>query len=247
MSTDQDLLRAAEDILNYTFNDPAILDEAVTHASVAGDRLSSNERMEFLGDAVLGMVICDYIYRTYPDMLEGDMTKVKSSVVSRRSCAIVARDLGLDSLLRLGKGMTTRNGIPRSLSAAVFESIIAAIHLDGGFDQARQFILEHMTPLVEQAVRNGHQHNFKSILQQYSQQEFGRTATYVMLDKNGPDHAKCFQVCVELEGRRFEPSWAPSKKQAEQRAALNALLELGAVTVDDESDEIALSEALLAT
>ena len=235
---DNDVVRSAEEILQYQFTNDRVLAEALTHASVAGDRLASNERMEFLGD---GMVGCDYIYETYPEMLEGEMTKVKSAVVSRRTCAKIARDLELDSLLRLGKGMTTRNGIPRSLSAAVFESIIAAIHLDGGYEEARRFILNHIEPFVEQAVRNGHQHNFKSILQQYAQREFGRSATYVLLDENGPDHAKCFQVRVDIGDRRFEASWAQSKKQAEQRAALNALVELGAAIIQPESEEVTLA------
>jgi len=235
----------AEEILDYTFRDPAILKEALTHASVAGTRQTSNERMEFLGDAILGMVVCDYLYSEYPDLLEGDLTKIKSAVVSRRSCSQVARELGLDRLLKLGKGMATRNDMPQSISAAVLESVIAAIHLDGGIEEARKFILRHLIPMIQKTARNGHQYNFKSILQQYAQHEFGRPANYLLLDENGPDHAKCFKVCVEIGERRFPSSWASTKKQSEQRAALNALLELNVAWIDQATEEIRLDGSLL--
>ncbi|MFG0331177.1 MAG: ribonuclease III [Phycisphaerales bacterium] len=239
---DPALRRTAEELLGYTFESPHYLEEAVTHASVADSRLESNERLEFLGDAILGMVVCDYLFRHYPDLLEGDLTKIKSAAVSRRACAKVARRLGLEELLRLGKGMSNRDDLPSSLAAAAFESIIAAIYLDGGFEPARDFILTHMEGVIERAADSGHQQNFKSILQQYAQREIGSPAAYLLLDENGPDHAKCFEVCVEIGDRRFESSWAGSKKQAEQKAALNALLELGVVECDDE-DEIRLVEA----
>jgi len=232
--------QTAEKVLGHRFNDVSLLEEALTHASVAGSRQSSNERMEFLGDAILGMVVCEYLFEAFPNLLEGDLTKIKSAAVSRRACAKIAQELGLDQLLKLGKGMASRNGIPKSVSAAVFESVIAAIYQDGGFEKARAFILEHLVPIIDQAVRNGHQYNFKSILQQFSQQQFGRTASYILLDENGPDHAKCFKVCVQIGETSFPPSWASSKKQSEQRAALNALLELGAATVDPDTQEILL-------
>jgi ribonuclease-3 len=108
----------------------------------------------------------------------------------------------------------------------VYESIIGAIYLDGGLEAARAFILDDLEPRMEQAATCGHQHNFKSVLQQAAQQELELTPQYIVLDEQGPDHAKCFEVCVELGARRFDSCWGPSKKQAEQQAALNALLEL---------------------
>ncbi len=242
---DSEFRATAEKILGYTFQDPSLLDEALTHASVAGTRQASNERMEFLGDAILGMVVCEHLFVTFPDLLEGDLTKIKSAAVSRRACAKIAQDIQIDQLLRLGKGMQTRNGMPSSVSAAVFESVIAAIHIDGGLDSARTFILEHMIPVIDQAFRNGHQYNFKSILQQFSQQQFERPATYVLIDENGPDHAKCFKVTVEIGETQYPASWASSKKQAEQRAALNALLEMGAASIDPHTDEIHLIDEVI--
>jgi ribonuclease-3 len=219
-------------ILGYRFKDADLLYEALTHASSADHRLKSNERMEFLGDAILGYVICEYLYHEFPDLLEGDMTKIKSAVVSRRVCAKISKEIQLDQLLNLGKGMTGRPGLPSSVAAAVFESIIAAIYLDGGMEAARTFILEHTRPYLDDAATSAHQQNFKSVLQQLSQKQMPCHPAYVLLDEKGPDHAKAFEVCVDIDGRRFPSAWANAKKQAEQRAALNALLELKLARID---------------
>ena len=111
--------------------------------------------------------------------------------------------------------------------AAVYESLIGALHVDGGIDVARKFILKGMKPFIKQAAGSGHQHNFKSVLQQTAQDQLGQQPQYLVLDEKGPDHAKCFEVCVEIGARRFDSCWGASKKQAEQQAALEALLELG--------------------
>ena len=222
----EDALRNAEEVLSYRFKDRSHLAHALTHASLVDSRLHSNERMEFLGDAVLGMVVCEYLYRNYGDLLEGDLTKIKSTVVSRQCCAVVAEELGLGELLRLGKGMSNRPSLPRSVVAAVFESLVGAIFLDGGLQAATDFILQGLEMRIERAARSGHQYNFKSVLQQAVQQHVDATPQYLVLDEKGPDHAKCFEVCVEIGDRRFESCWGSSKKQAEQDAALRALLEL---------------------
>jgi ribonuclease III len=225
---------AAQATLNYQFKDAALLGLALTHASVAETRLDSNERMEFLGDAVLGFVVSDRIFSLYPDMLEGEMTKLKSTVVSRQTCATIAIEMGLDDALLLGKGMRGQAELPSSLAAAVFETIIAAIYLDGGFDEAAAFILEKVDPIIERAAECGHQENFKSVLQQFAQQQHAESPQYRILDEKGPDHAKCFKVGVEVSGQRFESAWGQSKKQAEQLAALNALQRLGLIEKADD-------------
>jgi ribonuclease III len=231
----------AAKVLGYRFKNAAFLTEALTHASFAGDRLQSNERMEFLGDAILGFVVCEYLYSTYPDLLEGDLTKIKSAVVSRRVCAEISHEHNLAEMLSLGKGMSGRPDLPSSVAAAVLESLIAAIYLDGGIDEARTFILRVITPFIDEAAGSTHQRNFKSVLQQYAQKHLPGTPTYVLLDEKGPDHSKCFEVCVEIEGRRSESAWANSKKEAEQDAALNALQELGlAKTLEDGRVELDL-------
>ena len=154
-------------------------------------------------------------------------------MVSRRVCALISQEHNLVEMLNLGKGMSGRPDIPHSVAAAVLESLIAAIYLDGGIDEARAFILRVTTPYIEEAASSTHQRNFKSVLQQYAQKNLPGNPVYVLLDEKGPDHSKCFEVCVEVEGRRSASAWANSKKEAEQAAALNALQELGLASVAD--------------
>lgn len=220
--------------LGYKFRNQQLLNEALTHASSAGHRLESNERMEFLGDAILGYVVCEYLFANYPEMLEGEMTKIKSAVVSRRVCAQVSQELDLCSLLNLGKGMASSAALPPSVAAAVFESVIAAICLDSDIETARAFILKHIRPYIDEAAASTHQSNFKSVLQQYAQKQLPMIPVYTLLDEKGPDHSKAFEVCVYLDGRKFPSAWANSKKEAEQRAAFEALREMGLVTIDEE-------------
>ena len=189
--------------------------------------------MEFLGDAILGMVVCEELYKRFPDSLEGDLTKIKSVVVSRRVCAGIAEKLGLDELLCLGKGMSERADLPVSLKAAVTEAVVAAICLDSGLDEARRFILKHVSDAIDEAAESDTQENYKSSLQQYAQQVLACTPQYEALDEQGPDHSKCFEVCVSINGRRFPSAWGPSKKEAEQKAALLALLELDIVSANE--------------
>lgn len=235
MSPDQ--IETLQGRIGHRFGDPDILVRALTHASITDARKDSNERLEFLGDAVLGLVCCELIFRLYPEYLEGEMTKVKSTVVSRQTCAAIARDLTLDKHLILGKGMQGQRSLPQSLAAATLEAVIAAIYADAGLEAARRFLEPILTPLIHRAAVSGHQENFKSVLQQIAQTRFGCSPSYQVLDEKGPDHAKCFEVAVEIDGRRFESCWGASKKQAEQQAALNALATLG-VTVQEEDGRV---------
>jgi len=224
--TDEEI-QTAERLLGYEFSDRELLKRALTHASLVDSRLQSNERLEFLGDAVLAMVVCDHLFQHYAHLLEGEMTKIKSNVVSRVTCARVAEEMGLGDLLRLGKGMSNRRSLPRSVIAAVYEAVVGALYLDGGYELARDFILSRMEERIERANRSGHQYNFKSVLQQSVQRTFGQAPQYLILDEKGPDHSKCFEICVEIGARRFRSCWGASKKQAEQQAALEAILALG--------------------
>ncbi len=238
MRLEQAALEQAQQVIGYRFNDPRLLDIALTHASIAESRLASNERMEFLGDAVLGLIVCDYLYGKFPNLLEGDLTKIKSAAVSRRMCARIASDLALDRLLILGKGMKTRASIPPSLSAAVLEAVIGAIYLDGGVEAVRSFLLPLLAHQIDVAASSGHQQNFKSVLQQYAQRRYEQAPVYVLMDEKGPDHAKCFEVAVEVGGNRFEPCWASSKKQAEQQAAQRALEDLNLIVRTEDGQAI---------
>ena len=156
MDEQQEALERCQELLEHQFSDPEILARALTHSSVAHNRQDSNERMEFLGDAVLALVVCHELYKHSDELTEGEMTKVKSSVVSRSTCAIMAEEIGLCDQLLLGKGMSTRGQLPLSVAAAVFESIIGAIYLDGGMDPAREFILCHISEHIDEALGNEH-------------------------------------------------------------------------------------------
>jgi len=219
----------------YHFKDLDLLWSAFTHASCVDHRINSNERLEFLGDAVLAMVVCEDIFQRYPQYLEGQLTKIKSAVVSRRTCAHIARAIGLVDLLQVGKGMCGQEPLPSSLAAAVLESVIAAIYLDSGdMETVRRFILQHFEPHIERAAASEHQRNYKSQLQQHAQQCMMATPFYEVLDEKGPDHSKCFEVCVVINGRRFSGAWGPSKKDAEQKAAKLALAEIGVLEVEPD-------------
>lgn len=231
-----DLVDRAENVLGYRFVNPALLTESLTHASIADNRLNSNERMEFMGDAVLDLVVCEDLFKRFPHLLEGDLTKIKSAVVSRRTCAEVSKETGLVDLLIIGKGISNREMMPSSLAAAVYESIVAAIYLDGGFEVVKEYVLRTMVPKIIDIAANLNSQNYKAVLQQHAQKLLGATPIYELLDEKGPDHSKCFEVCVTVDGRRFHSAWGPNKKMAEQKAALLALEELG-VLEPEEVDE----------
>jgi len=218
-----ELAAQAERLLAYDFQNRDLLVTSLTHSSVANSRVESNERLEFLGDAVLGMVVCEELYRRFGAWLEGDLTKVKSVVVSRRICAQIADEIGLTDLLILGNGVGVKAALPTSLRAAVFEAVIGAMFLDGGLAPAKRFILATMSSHLDRSSGSQIHDNFKSALQQYAQRRLSATPHYEALDEQGPDHSKCFEICVLIAGERFPSAWGPSKKEAEQEAAKRAL------------------------
>ncbi len=233
---DEEALAECEDVLGYRFQNPTLLREALTHASGANHRLVSNERMEFLGDAILGAVVCDLLYRRFPDFLEGEMTRIKSIVVSRRTCAKISERLGIDDFLLIGKGMGSHVQTPSSMMADVFESLIGAIYLDGGMEAARPFILRHIGPEIDAVADGQGGVNHKSHLQQVAQRQFGETPIYQLLDEKGPDHSKCFKIAARIGGACYAPAWGRNKKDAEQNAALNALCQIAGEPLPYESD-----------
>ncbi len=212
--------------IGYLFRDPQLLLAALTHASGADHRLASNERLEFLGDAILGFVACEELFRRYPQQQEGELTKVKSAVVSRKTCAKVAKRLQLERYLILGKGMSGPQPLPASLHADVFEALIAAIYLDGGFESAVRFVRTHLAPEIDETVAGETAANYKSQLQQHTQRVHGRPPHYHLLEESGPDHSKTFRVAAQVGDVTYAPAWGRNKKEAEQRAAGNALAEI---------------------
>src|SRR5882724_1200015 len=145
-SREAEVLDECQKTIGYQFRQPDLLRSALTHASGANTRLASNERMEFLGDAVLGLVTCEQLYLRFPDYQEGDLTKIKSVVVSRRTCARISKLLNMGEYVFMGRGMGHHSVVPPSILADVYESLVAAIYLDGGLEAARPFILKFMGP-----------------------------------------------------------------------------------------------------
>lgn len=231
-----EILEDCQKAIGYQFRQPEMLRAALTHTSGADTRNDSNERLEFLGDAVLGLVTCEQLFKRFPDFQEGDLTKIKSAVVSRRTCARFSRTLNLGDYLFLGKGLHLSSVVPASLMADVFESLVAAIYLDGGLDVAKQFILGFIEPEVEAVAEGAHASNFKSVLQQAAQREFGATPQYDLLDEKGPDHSKCFKVAAVIGRHRYPAAWGRNKKEAEQKAAMNALAKINGEPIPYETD-----------
>ncbi len=229
-----DRLDRCEAALGHRFRDRSLLELCLTHASVARTRLASNERLEFLGDAVLGLVVCEMLFKLFPEAAEGELTRVKSVLVSRSTCADLTRRLGLDRLVFVGKGLGSHDRIPSSILAAVFESLVAGVYLDGGLEAARRLIERAVDEELERATARDRGRNFKSVLQHLAQKRFGATPAYRLVDEQGPDHSKCFLVSAVIGENAYPAAWGASKKEAEQAAARKALSDLG---IDDPGDE----------
>ncbi len=212
--------------LGYEFRDPALLVAALTHASGADHRLASNERLEFLGDSILGFIVCEMLYKLFPDSLEGDLTRIKSVVVSRETCSKISEQLQLIDFLIVGKGLSVTRTMPSSVLSDLFESLVAAIYLDGGLEPVRKMVTGFLEPEIDKVASGEQGSNHKSMLQQLAQRDFGVTPTYEVIDETGPDHSKSFRVVAVIAGKTFSPAWGRNKKEAEQRAASNALSEL---------------------
>lgn len=232
----EEALANCEEALSYRFRNRELLQNCLTHASGAKHRLASNERLEFLGDAVLGLVVCEMLYHRFPECTEGELTRIKSILVSRTTCAKISEAVGFDSFLLLGKGLSAHEKVPLSVTAAVFESLIAGVYLDGGLEAARTLIERLMEPEIELTVGLEHGRNFKSMLQQHAQKIIGTTPIYRLLDEKGPDHSKCFKIAAFIGAQGFPAAWGPNKKEAEQRAAHNALNELNGEVVPYAAD-----------
>lgn len=214
-----------EDVLGYQFAAPQLLEQALTHSSYANEKLNGaldcNERLEFLGDAVLGMVAADHLYREHADLPEGDLTRLRASLVCEEALARVARGWKLGSYIRLGHGETLNGGRERdSILADAVEAVLAAVYLDSGIAQARRTIRQF---ILSQEVPTGCTRDHKTALQEVIQRESGHALTYELVSAQGPDHCKTFTMAVLLDGRQVGLGEGHSKKEAEQMAAQVAL------------------------
>jgi ribonuclease-3 len=219
-------MRTLQKTIGYTFRDLSLLETALTHTSYANevykDGLRSYERLEFLGDSVLGFTAADYLLSAFPQLHEGELTKLRAELVCEASLAETARKLNLGTYLRLGKGEESGGGRSRvSIIADVVEAVIAAIYLDGGLPAARRFIYDHVLVDVKERVRQNA--DYKTMLQEQVQQKKNQSLSYELLGETGPDHDKEFSVRVLLNGREVGRGTGTSKKRAEQSAARAAL------------------------
>jgi ribonuclease-3 len=215
-------------LIEYEFHDPSLLHRALTHASAGPDSEAGNERLEFLGDAVADAVVADLLY-THPDRLsEGRMTAARADAASSRTMARVADDMGLTPYLQVGDGMPPRGEWPRSLAANVYEAVVGAVYLDGGYEAARDLVKRTLGPETQRAVREGASGDYKSRLQEAVQGDGGSPPTYETLRKTEPDHAARFEAAVRVNGSRAARAWGGSKQEAEQEAARRALEDMRA-------------------
>ncbi|MBB5022018.1 ribonuclease III [Desulfurispira natronophila] len=219
---------ALEDILGYRFRQPQLLQRALTHRSCPGDSRSRqlhNERLEFLGDSVLGLVISHYLFATFPHEPEGRLSKIRSFIVNEKTLARISREkLQLGRFLHIGKGEHHTGGRSKpSILADAMEAIIAAIYLDSDLDQVTRVVLELMAQEVDAVVRNKDHSDYKTELQELSQGSLGEAPEYQVSREWGPDHQKHFAVTLYLGGRKYGYGEGTSKKNAEQKAAQAAL------------------------
>lgn len=218
-------------MLNYKFNDENILNRAFTHSSYSNEKngeFEDNERLEFLGDAVLEFVSSSYIYKNYPDLKEGEMTKLRAACVCETSLAKVARQIGIDKLIVLGKGEENLGGRNRdSIVSDAFEAVIGAIYIDGGIENARKFILENMEDTIKELSGCFKYLDSKTYLQEVIQEKSREPLKYEVIGESGPAHEKTFEVRVSHNGIALGIGEGKSKKDAQQKAAYNALIKLG--------------------
>ena len=220
------MIKDLESAIGYRFKNITLLQNALTHSSYANERwhnsLLSNERLEFLGDAILGMTVAKYLYQTFPDRPEGELTRMRADMVCEQTLAKVAARIELGKHLLLGNGEEQGGGRTRnSILADAVESVIAASYLDGGMEAAQKFIEQFI--LVEVPVKQLHNADYKTALQELVQQKKNQVLSYTLVGESGPDHDKQFDVEVKLNGKVVGTGSGSSKKRAEQAAAHAAL------------------------
>ena len=219
------MIKDLETAIGYRFHNISLLQNALTHSSYANERwhnsLLSNERLEFLGDSVLGMLVAEYLYRNFPDRPEGELTRMRADMVCEQTLAAVANRIGIDEHLLLGHGEEQGGGRSRnSILADAMESVIAACFLDGGMEAALGIVQKFI--LVEVPVKKLHNTDYKTTLQELVQRKKNQTLIYALVGQSGPDHNKQFVVEVSLNGSVVGKGTGTSKKRAEQDAARDA-------------------------
>lgn len=218
-----------EDKIGHHFADRQLLALAFTHCSYVNESRTTsqhNERLEFLGDSILGLMVSDYLYRSLPDLPEGELSALRAKLVEASSCTSYIQKLDVEKYLLLGKGERMNDGRGRgTILSDLFEAIIGAIFLDGGFKAAQKFFFGHFHQEID-AILQAPLRNPKALLQDFCQKKFQKTPHYTVLHEMGPDHSKIFKVVVMLKEIELGHGEGPSKKEAQQAAAKNALVSL---------------------
>ena len=223
-------ISALEERIGYTFKYSRYITEALTHSSYSNEMRSRdeimecNERLEFLGDSVLSFITSRYLYESFPNLPEGEMSRIRASAVCEKSLCILAKKIELGNYLYLGHGEECQNGRSRpSLLADAFEALLAAMYLDGGIEPVKAFLLPLISQEIDGIIQSGSDLDYKTVLQQFIQQERGSLLEYVTVGEKGPAHEKEFEVEVRLNGNVIGSGKGPSKRKAEQSAAKEAL------------------------
>ena len=222
-------IRAFEEKIGYEFKDKTYIQTALSHSSFANEHkeFNYNERLEFLGDSVLGLVVSDYLFRARNDLPEGKLTRLRANVVCEESLSAVARKINLGDHLFLGKGEKASGGSNRdSILADATEAVIAAIYLDGGFDQAKDFILSNLRDTIAKNIDGNIFRDYKTILQEIIQGNNGKIS-YKLVGESGPDHNKEFEMQVKCGQETIGIGKGKNKKEAEKEAARDALVKMG--------------------
>lgn len=236
-------LEPLEEALGYRFNDPSFLDCALTHRSYANENpdllRQDNERLEFLGDAVLTLCISDMLMKKFPDLTEGDLSKIRSSIVNEKPLAGLARELRLGDYLLLGRGEDISGGrLKNSILANALEAIIAAVYRDAGFEGVCSFVAKRFQPLLDTGTVRVLYQDYKTALQELTQNRFRVIPRYSVLREFGPDHDKVFQIRVSVGDIVSAAAFGRNKKEAEQRAARKALEAIDNLQPPDNGEDV---------
>ena len=223
-------MKTVDEILGYKFKNIKLLENALTHSSYANEVHSiqgSNERLEFLGDSVLSIIVSEYLYKNYKNLPEGELTKLRASLVCEKTLCMFSRQINVGDYLLLGKGEANNHGNERaSILADAFEAILAALYIDGGMDVAKKHVLRFIVPELENSEYELF-NDYKTSLQEVIQRNPEERLTYVLINETGPDHDKRFTVEVHLNSNVIGTGVGKSKKQDEQEAAHQALILMG--------------------
>ncbi len=217
--------------IGYKFDDKSLLTLSLIHRSFVNENRDlvdeHNERLEFLGDAVLGVLVSEYLYKYLPSTPEGELSYLRSRLVEAGSCVLYVQDLKIEDYILLGKGERMNDGRGReSILSDLFEAVIGAIYLDGGIEAARRFLFQNFSSQINNIMKKP-LHNWKALLQDYSQKTYQQTPIYEVAEESGPDHSKTFVISVQINREEIGRGTGPSKKEAQQQAAQNALQYLG--------------------